>query len=202
MHGVRRGAALLEGIPPDLKLPIAEICLPALRRYPVRRIQGFSALVRQLAKADDTIDAFEFALMKLVDGFCADLLDSGRKPARQPRPGHVERAVALLFRTLAKHSRFDADQRTRVAQLGYQQFFGEDKQMPRASTGTSGWTREMDAALQTLDAIGFRDKRRLLQAAIVTIEADGVVVASERELLRAIAAALHVPLAPARGAGS
>jgi len=202
MHGVRRGAALLEGIPPDLKLPIAEICLPALRRYPVRRIQGFSALVRQLAKADDTIDAFEFALMKLVDGFCADLLDSGRKPARQPRPGQVERAVALLFRTLAKHSRFDADQRTRVAQLGYQQFFGEDKQMPRASTGTSGWTREMDAALQTLDAIGFRDKRRLLQAAIVTIEADGVVVASERELLRAIAAALHVPLVPARGAGS
>jgi tellurite resistance protein len=74
--------------------------------------------------------------------------------------------------------------------------------MPRASTGTSGWSREMDAALQTLDAIGFRDKRRLLQAAIVTIEADGVVVASERELLRAIAAALHVPLVPARGPGS
>ncbi|PLX55259.1 MAG: hypothetical protein C0629_13420, partial [Chromatiales bacterium] len=62
---------------------------------------------------------------------------------------------------------------------------------------TAGWAARLDRALQTLDGLAFRDKRRLLQAAVVTIEADGRVMVSERELLRAVAAALHVPVVPA-----
>ena len=198
VHGVRWGATLLEDIDAELKLPIAEICLPALRRYPVQRIRRFSQLIKRLADADDAIDAFEFALLKLTDAFCADLLSAGHRKVARPRPAQIEEAVTVLFHTLATHSHPGGKRQAEAAQAGFGQFFASpDRPMTAYTPATAGWAMRLDKALQTLDGMAFRDKRRLLQAAVVTVEADGVVVVSERELLRAVAAALHVPVVPA-----
>ncbi len=198
LHGVRWGAKILDGIDPELKLPIAEICLPALRRYPVQRIKRFSHLIQRLAGADDAIDAFEFSLLKLMDAFCADLLSAGYRQTARPRPAQVEEAVTVLFHTLARHSHPGGDGQDEAAQAGFDQFFAAQTRPMAASTpAAAGWAMRFDNALQTLDGLAFRDKRRLLEAAVVTVEADGVVVVSERELLRAVAAALHVPVIPA-----
>jgi Zn-dependent protease with chaperone function len=198
VHGVRWGATLLEDVDPELKLPIAEICLPALRRYPVQRIKGFARVIRRLAEADDAIDAFEFALLKLVDAFCSDLLNGGYRQAPKPRRGEIEEAVTVLFHTLAAHSHANGIGEREAAEAGFNQFFaGSSVAMAAYKPATAGWAARLDRALQTLDGLAFRDKRRLLQAAVVTIEADGRVMVSERELLRAVAAALHVPVVPA-----
>ena len=198
VHGVRWGATLLEDVDPELKLPIAEICLPALRRYPVQRIKGFARVIRRLTEADDAIDAFEFALLKLVDAFCSDLLNGGYRQAPKPRRGEIEEAVTVLFQTLAAHSHANGIGEREAAEAGFNQFFtGRSLAMAAYKPATAGWAARLDHALQILDGLAFRDKRRLLQAAVVTIEADGRVVVSERELLRAVAAALHVPVVPA-----
>ena len=56
------------------------------------------------------------------------------------------------------------------------------------------WSRRLDAALPPLDLLAPAEKERLLRGMLAAILDDGRVVATEIELLRAAAAALHIPL--------
>ncbi|NND64754.1 MAG: hypothetical protein HKM24_02210, partial [Gammaproteobacteria bacterium] len=51
-------------------------------------------------------------------------------------------------------------------------------------------------ALAHLDGLTFDNKRKLLSAMVATVRHDGKITALEGELLRCIAACVHVPLAP------
>lgn len=56
------------------------------------------------------------------------------------------------------------------------------------------WAEGLDRALEALDALRPADKQTLVTAMLATITHGGQTVVAEVELLRAIAASLHVPL--------
>ena len=57
------------------------------------------------------------------------------------------------------------------------------------------WTRALDQSLTKLESLPLIAKELLLEGLHATIKFDGEVEPAERELLRAIAASLHCPIA-------
>jgi len=61
----------------------------------------------------------------------------------------------------------------------------------------SNWTRPLDQALMELESLKPIAKELMLEGLQATVRFDGEVSPAERELLRAIAACLHFPVARA-----
>jgi Zn-dependent protease with chaperone function len=56
----------LQGIPPQARLPLVDLALPALRRLSPLQFEQFRAAVNTLVASDNATDLFEFMLQKIV----------------------------------------------------------------------------------------------------------------------------------------
>ena len=55
-------STLIDRCPPEARLPLVDLALPALRTLSLSQYQDFTGLVEELMKADQKIDLFEFTL--------------------------------------------------------------------------------------------------------------------------------------------
>jgi len=178
----------------DQRLPLLEVAFPALKRRPAAYLDRFLETLDEVMRADGQVDVFEYLLAKVVSVHLRD----ARHPPRAGKTGRLalERAVdpaSRLLATVAAHGHEGAG----AAAHAYQQGI--------AAAGIAGaaeyrqpenWTAVLDEALDVLDALRPADKERLLRALLATVLADEQVSTTELELLRAVCAALHVPLPP------
>ena len=72
--------------------------------------------------------------------------------------------------------------------------------LPFLAPGACG-IKQLDAALDRLAMASLPIKQRLIVAATHVVSADGVILIEEAELLRAISAALDVPMPPLAAKG-
>ena len=56
----------LSGLAPELRLPLIELCLPALKTLSVEQYTAFKGLLLSFIRADEQIDLFEWCLFQLV----------------------------------------------------------------------------------------------------------------------------------------
>ena len=186
----------------DLRIPLLEMSFPVLRRQPPEERAGLAELVEGLIHADGRVSAFEYALGRLVNRQLADL----ERPGAVHSGGRlrlVKRAeeARYVLATLARHGHpADAE----AGRAAFDAGFGVlSEALPVAARTQAGpeealaepdWTAALDRALERLDGLRLADKERLVQAMLATITHGDRTVVAEVELLRAIAAALHVPL--------
>ncbi|MBS0631816.1 MAG: M48 family metallopeptidase [Verrucomicrobia bacterium] len=183
----------LSAVAPAHKLPVVQLTLPALRAVPATQLTPFLATLEELIRADGRVTPFEFALQKLVTRNLA----LGQKPAAAIIQIYAFTAVTteigLVLSTLAQASTTDPDSAARAFATGAAQLKLIERNL--AFQPAADFTA-LDAALDKLATTSPVIKQRTLVAAAHVVGADGRVLITEAELLRAIAAALDCPMPP------
>ncbi len=208
----RRGAesesrvrTLLDAEPalrPDLRIPLLEMSFPVVRHRPREERQALETLIDELIRADGRVSAFEYATGRLLRRQLRDLDQPARaRPGGRQRLDHQASHARDVLAVLAHHGHPDHPEQGRGAlRAGLVALAIEDPDDDgiaaalEAAADASTWADGLDRVLEALDALRPADKQRLVTAMLATITHGGETVIAEVELLRAIAASLHVPL--------
>jgi Zn-dependent protease with chaperone function len=184
---------LLTDVRPEQRLPLFHLALPVLRSIPADQLAPFLGTLDELVHADAVVSPFEFALQKLL----AHALALGRSPGSAVVQYHSFHAVAgdiaVVLSALARASTSDATFAHKAFALGADQLPLLATKLKFQDPAAAGFDR-LDSALDRLAAASEPIKQRTLLAAAHTVGADGKILITEAELLRAISAALDCPM--------
>jgi hypothetical protein len=163
--------------------------LPEIRELPAPELRGLAAMMPDLRAADDSTDVFEYALAREAAVFIADVLEP-RDPHGKANLGDHAAALRTVFSVVAQNgSRRNAAAAFEVGMKAVGLESG-----PRFSPVLHG-TGPLDSALTQLESLRPIAKELMLEGLQATVKFDGEIVPAERELLCAIAASLHCPVA-------
>ncbi|NYZ62489.1 M48 family metallopeptidase [Luteimonas deserti] len=180
---------------PMLRLPLAAMAFPVLRRRPRPEIGAFLDTVHAMVHADDHVSLFEYCLGRLLEVQLREALD----PARHARfgrrkPGNVVQEFATLLSVVA-HCGNPGDRA--AAQRAY--LAGMQRVLPRDHVPYAPPARgvlALDDVWEPLDALDPLAKQVMVEAITAAVSHDGRVSVAESELLRTICGVLHCPLPP------
>src|SRR5690348_10401710 len=187
-------AAQMADLHPMLRLPLAQLAFPALKRRPRPEINALVKTLDALIHADGRVDLDEYCLAKLVQAQVVAALD----PSASFKPGILKLADAQdelrdLAALVAHFGNDDDDSARRAFQAAMQDA------LPNASVMYAlpeDWQTALDRALAALSRLRPEGKQLVVQALTRAIAVDGKVTLAESELLRVTCAALGCPLPP------
>ncbi|HJP99214.1 MAG TPA: M48 family metallopeptidase [Rhodanobacteraceae bacterium] len=182
----------LADLHPMLRLPLAQLAFPALKRRPRPEIDRFVQTLDALIHADGRVDLDEFCLAKLVQSQVVAALDPSAhfKPGTR-KLGDARDELRDLAALLAHFGNDDEDSARRAFQAAMQE----------ALPGTSvmyalpdDWRAALDRSLEALAQLAPEGKQLTVRALTQAIAADGKVTVAESEMLRVVCAKLGCPL--------
>jgi len=193
-EAARNALAQISQLHPMLRLPLAQLAFPALKRRPRPELERFVSTLDALIRADDKVELDEYCIAKLVQVQVIAALDpAAHFQAGSVRLHDVQDALRDLCALMAHFGADDEDAARRAFLLGMQE----------ALPGTTplyaipdDWQSALDAALARLARLAPEGKQLAVRALTSAIAADGVVNVAESELLRVTCAALGCPLPP------
>jgi hypothetical protein len=177
-------------------LPIINLALGGLRQLSAEQFQIFSQTLQWLIESNGKIELFEFVLQKIVLRHLAPKFGQTRTATIQfysIKPLVPDCAVVLS--ALANVGSNDADEIEKAFGQGAPYLRAPDGDLdllPREQCGV----QQLDAALNRLAQAVPVIKKNLIEACIHVVGADGVIVESEAELLRAVSDTLDCPMPP------
>jgi hypothetical protein len=185
-------AAAASGLHPLLRLPLVSLAFPVLRRRPQPELERLVACTAALVHADGRIALFEYCLALLLRRQVIEAMDPSRyRPGGRRKLAQCTDALADLLATLSRHGH-------RSEEAARQAFAaGMDQALPRVNRAyrpPADWVAALDRALPELDALDPTGKALVLEAMVTASSHDGRVSVAEAELLRTVAAYLHLPL--------
>ena len=177
-------------------LPMVNLALGALRHLTQEQFNQFSQTLEWLIESDGKVELFEYVLQKIV------LRHLGPQFG-QARPSTVQYYTlkplvpdcAIVLSSLANASSSNAVEVQKAFELGAPYLRAPDGDwglLPPDQCGVD----QIDTALNRLAQAVPIIKKNLLEACVHTVGADGVILESEAELLRAIADTLDCPMPP------
>lgn len=171
-----------------LRLPLIDLCIPALRQLTPQQYTLFRTNLTLLIVADGRQDVLEWTLVHILE------LHLRGKPRVKRHYTLAQRAkdVALILALLA----FTGQKRTAYAERAYYRasdVLPYDPVPLKAHKSTFG-LEDFDKALNNLRQLKPHDKQILLEAMAVCIEDDAEITPQEIELLRATADILDCPM--------
>ena len=188
-------STLIDRCPPEARLPLVDLALPALRTLSLSQYQDFTGLVEKLMKADQKIDLFEFTLQHILRRHLDPHFNQTRPPAaRYGSLTPLTHEISLLLSRLARAGQDSEEQAQQAFAQGVKELSGSRLKL--------SWLEQEDGfealsnALDRLNRVTPLLKRRLLRACGVCVSHDDQVTLREGELLRAIADALDCPMPP------
>jgi Zn-dependent protease with chaperone function len=189
---VERLATALDGVPREARSSVLDLALPALDGLAPDAAGALDADLGALAAPEGRTTIFEWALLRIVRRRRA------RREARQ-RPARLRLDdVQVDLLDLLSMVAWAGTRDPVVAQAAL------DAALPALGIPV-GWrilarervgARRLDAALDRLDGAVPPLKARIVEACAAAVLYDGRALPSERELLRAVAASLGVPVPP------
>jgi Zn-dependent protease with chaperone function len=182
------------------KLPLVQLASPALRQLPPTALTPFFDTLDQLIHVHGQVDTFEFALQKILRRNLA----LGQQPTGMGQQIFSFEAMAgeinVVLSALAHASSDDEQAATAAFAAGATQLKMLEGKLLFLAPGACA-AEHLDAALDRLAIAALPIKQRLVTAAAHVVSADGVILIGEAELLRAISAALDVPMPPLSAKG-
>ncbi|MEO5595751.1 MAG: M48 family metallopeptidase [Lysobacteraceae bacterium] len=179
---------------PMLRLPLAALAFPLLRRRPRPELQSFIGCVNALVQADGEVSLFEYCMGCLLRKQLTESLDpsahwsAGRKKVRD-----VQAEIVTLLSVLAENGQDTAVDARRAFAEGIGRVLHG---VAVAYAPPADGVRALDAVWPALDALDSVGKVILIEGLVATISMDGKVTVAESELLRTVCAVLHCPLPP------
>jgi len=189
----------LDRLPANLRLPVVELAVPALKQRPAAQLAYLLDQLQRVAQLDDEPRLFDFVLLRVLEAY---LRPSLRVAAlRQKEPLDRASAVRALLATVAAFGHDTAAGALSAYTAGLAASgLSEDAAVSFEPLDGARRLDRLDSALGALLDLPPRGKSRLLASVRATIEADAVVATEERELFRLIAATLDCPLPPGANA--
>jgi hypothetical protein len=196
---VRGLASQMADLHPMLRLPLAQLAFPALKRRPRPEVDAFVKTLDAMIHADGRVDVDEYCLAKLVQAQVVAALD----PSASFRPGTLKLAEAQdelrdLAALVAHFGNDDSDSARRAFQAAMRDA------LPNANVMYAlpeDWQPALDRAFDTLSRLRPEGKELAVHALTRAIAADGKVTVAESELLRVTCATLGCPLPVLLGSG-
>lgn len=187
---VQRHAAAVAGLPHVYRLPLVELCLPALRSMTPAQVKHFLQMVDVLIEADGQVSAYEYSirhhLRTALDPSFADSASGNAAPEDVRVLLHIVADVGNPQDRLSAAAAFTAAAQEvglATSLQRYDQAMGHD------------WPA-MDAALLRLAQVKPKSKQRIINATITAVSHNGQVNRDEGDIVRAIAMSLECPMPP------
>lgn len=172
-----------------LKLPLFEICIPALKTLSEPQHQVFKDNLIALIKADQKVDIFEWSLYRmLLNSLEPSAASSGRASVRQLGVACQQLISTLATAGHSDESSANAAYNDAMSQLGF-------ANLPLLGDGNISLPM-LDGAIKQLQNLKPLQKPLLLKALMTCVKHDGQVTAQEYELFRAVAECLNCPVPP------
>ncbi len=179
---------------PMLRLPLAALAFPVLRRRPRPDLARFLSCCERLIGLDGRVSLSEYCLGRLLRRQVVESLDPSRHaPIGRRKLVTLQAEVETLLAVVAQQGH-DSALEARRAYLT-----GMERALPGAATRYApppDFVAALEGALALLDQVEPRGKALLVEGLVATIGHDGEVSVVEAELLRTICAVLHCPLPP------
>ncbi|MCE3253524.1 MAG: peptidase [Cellvibrio sp.] len=173
----------------NLRLPLIELCLSALKQLSPDQQQEFIACTHALISADQKVSLMEWAIYRIV--LHNSLINNKFMRNRELRDLQAECQLLLSLLAYAG-ARSEQDAYAAFAQAQTILNFSNFTLLPRSSITLA----DADRALEKLNLIKPLQKPQLLKALSQCILHDGQVTIAEAELFRAIADSLDCPIPP------
>ncbi|MFL6125858.1 M48 family metallopeptidase [Actinophytocola sp.] len=185
-------AQALASLHPVLRLPLAELAFPVLRRRPRPQQDAVLAAIQALVHADGQVDLHEYCLSRLL---YRELYESMHRTTpwqgrRAPREA-VNQAAATLLSVLADAGQQDRNAAAAAYRAGLAQVV-PGAALPFAPVPPVA----LESVWPVLDGLDGPEKQFLVGGMVTVIGNDGVMTVAEIELLRTVCALLHCPLPP------
>lgn len=180
-------AALVQQLKPELRLPLLELSMPALKELSAPQYGVFKECLILMIRADDKVDLFEWSLYRILMN---NLDEQANRKFGRLKLQDCSRPCEILFGALAQAGSDDPNERqtafnsaTTITGLSQLQLQHESFKL-----GLLDW------ALERLQQLKPLQKPLLLKALAACITSDEVITAAEAELFRAIADSLDCPV--------
>ena len=181
-------------LPPALRLPVFELCFPALRALSAPQYQRFKRNVDVLIAADKKVVIGEWIVQRLIKQL-VDEAHGLRKPphALHSHIGAVKKELELILSMVA-YTEHRQDPEAHAAFTAGIRAIGATalRIMPREAIAIAA----VDNAMDKLEQVKPLLKPRILKALVVCIAVDNQVTIRGAELMRAISGCLGVPMPP------
>ncbi|NMC19688.1 MAG: M48 family metallopeptidase [Thermogutta sp.] len=186
-------ASLADRLPVEVRLPLADMSLPALKQLSPRQYEAFRDAVQALTGADRRIDLFEYMIQGAVLRYLDLHFGRSKPPAiRYASLSPLAKPLSVVLSLLARVGNRD--------QAAAERAFGQAREALgrplEMLEPTSCTLANLDAALKELARATPPIKKRIVIAAAACVTSDGKVTPQEWELLRSISAMLDCPMPP------
>jgi Zn-dependent protease with chaperone function len=189
-------STLIDRCPPEARLPLVDLALPALRNLSPQQYQKFKALVDQMIQADQEIDLFEYTLNHILNRHLAPHFGKLRPQVVKYRSlGSLGKEISLLLSCLA-HTGHQNEEEAELAFKKAAQMLPESPAELLMHRNKECDLNTLGTSLDRLTLVSSPLKRSLLQACGTCVSHDNQVTIQEGELLRAISDALDCPMPP------
>jgi Zn-dependent protease with chaperone function len=180
---------------PALRVPLLEICFPALRHRPETQLRTLVSLVGELVAMDASLTVLDYVLARLIRIHLAEALAPQGPASITRRPKLIARTEELqtLFSVVARAGTDDGQDAAHAFDAGIHQL------LPNVAlryVPIEHWVEPLDRALTRLDVLLPMVKQELIKALVTTVSRDGKLTLGESELLRLVCASLHCPVPP------
>lgn len=174
------------------RLPLLEMCAPALRTLSSGQAGEFTERIERIVKLDNEVDLREFCYITMIE-FC--LYGSGRlrrkNKKRYRKLAEVAGDFSRVLSVLATAGHSDPDQRTLSFEAARGSLAGRVKLRYETESIPVG---ELRTSIGRLARSSVKIREALLSAASHCVLADDAIEVEEAELLRAFAHAIGVPV--------
>jgi len=178
---------------PMLRLPLAELAFPALRKRPRPELTSLIACADAMAQADGDVSLFEYCVGCMLHRQLTQSLDpSASWRAGRKKPLDVLDEIALLLSLIAQNGEHPAD-------AAHAYTAGMHSIMPDASIAyapPAEGPRALEKAWTELNGLDSIGKTLLIEAIVAAIGPAGKPTVAQSELLRTTCAVLDHPLPP------
>ncbi|MGH9390965.1 MAG: M48 family metalloprotease, partial [Vicinamibacteria bacterium] len=187
-------APLLESSPREIRLPLLDLALPALRRLSPAQYQDFMKHVESFVRADRQIDLFEYTLTHVLKRHLEPSFSRTRPPTVEfyALPA-LRKECAVLLSAVAHAGHQEPEARTRAFAQGAKELNGLSLSLlPLEQAGLVG----VRDSLAKLEKLSPKLKKDVMRAFIAASAFDSTITVGEGEVLRVIADSLGLPMPP------
>lgn len=181
-ESLARGAS----ISPRQRLPVIELCAAALALLSPAQYQQFRSVLTRLISTDSQVDRLEWTVRVI-------LRSAIEGKGSEPKPGAraTTADAALVVSVLA----WSGATNEALATRAWRAARGSDASLPTAQIAADLCTLDaLDESLRNMCGAPPNGKRKLVDACVACVAADGQTTVDEAELLRAICAAIGAPM--------
>ncbi|WP_299591266.1 M48 family metallopeptidase [uncultured Microbulbifer sp.] len=183
----------MEQLPLACRLPLLDLCIPALKALAPQQYQIFKRNVIKLLRADGKVEIWEWALYRVLVHGLESTPDKQRKVSSGTDKATAD-AQHFLLATMAHAGNADYLKAKRAFEAGLRHL-GVTPPIP-LPTRTDITLQRLDKALAIAVDTAPLKKPGFLKALAITLAHDDVIEGTEVELLRAIADCLDCPMPP------